>query len=89
MGPPTWISKPVVQTFSVATAMFNSEIWQGGAFCSEIQIEMNKIYRRLIDVPSGTCNTAIHHERGLIDQQFRAQAAALKFRNHVIGLPVT
>jgi hypothetical protein len=87
MGLPAWISKQVVQTLVVATAMFNTEIWQDGAYCPEIQIEMNKIYRRLIDVPSCTNNAAIHHECGLIDQEFRAKVAALKFRNHVIGLP--
>jgi hypothetical protein len=87
MGLPTWISKQVVQTLVVATAMFNTEIWQNGTYCDQIQGEMNKIYRRLIDVPLGTNHAAIHHECGLIDQEFRAKAAALKFRNHIIGLP--
>ena len=87
LGLPTRIAEQVVQTLVVSTALFNTEIWQNGATVAPIQQEMDKIYRKLIDVPLGTSNVAIHYECGLIDQCFRANAAALKFRNHVIGLP--
>jgi hypothetical protein len=40
-----------------------------------------------LGVPRNTNKAAFHCELGLIDQSFRAQAAALKFRSHIIGLP--
>ena len=52
-----------------------------------IESELNEIYRRILGVEYGTCMSAVRHELGVSTQLIRANAASLRFRHHVLGLP--
>ena len=86
-GIPFRLGKVVTQTMSLSSALHNSEIWQCGMRCERIHVALNALYCSLIDVPSSVNTCALYNEMGLILHEFRAQGAALGFRNHVMGLP--
>ena len=85
-GLPFSMAKMVTQTMMLSTALKNSEVWQMGKECINIQARINTIYRKMVGVPQGTSTAALYNEMGLINHLFRAQVVSLKFRNHILSI---
>jgi hypothetical protein len=82
-------AKTIAKAMMLSTSLLGSEVWQMGLKQESFEVEFNEVYRSILGVERGTCLSAIRHELGVTTQHNLASAAALNFRNYVLGLPTS